>query len=485
MFDVLDLPFDQYQRYGLVSALLESVRAPGGSFRVLDVGGRTGLLRKFLPADTVELVDVVPSDIEGLILGSGAKLPFKDNAFDVVAAFDTLEHVPPDLRGAFVSECGRVAKHYVMLAGPYDNPRVAEAEQHLLDFLKVRLNWEHRYLAEHRENGLPDAVQTRSILRAIPGARVESFGHGALDRWLLLMMLELYVEHEGLLHGIAPKLYRFYNQHLFRSDHGAEVYRHAIVAAYGDAPMPTLEGVLDPPGSAPREATQAMVDMGAEILRYDSLRDTYLPEMERMHAQVSAANKNAEEHRASMQTFADDLEQHRLTIEALRAELSDERKGVEAVIEDRDLQLNGFKARVEEQEGLVTNLTALREAESKELEARGAALQEANEALVRQNEEAVRVNEEMVHLNEEIARVNGLATKLGEDIKGLAGNLSAATEQRDEARRMLTEERARADALAESARSFTGKVLRKLKIQKLSPDLLERRGGIEFDSDPE
>ncbi|MEM8711260.1 MAG: class I SAM-dependent methyltransferase, partial [Planctomycetota bacterium] len=120
MSHVLDLPFDQYQRYQLVAALLASVRRDGETFHILDVGGRTALLRQFLPGDRIDLVDVDPSDVEGLILGSGAQLPFKDDAFDVVAAFDTLEHVPPDLRGAFVSECARVSRRYVMLAGPYD-----------------------------------------------------------------------------------------------------------------------------------------------------------------------------------------------------------------------------------------------------------------------------------------------------------------------------------------------------------------------------
>ena len=535
MFDTLDLPFDQYQRYGLVKALLESVRAPGERFHVLDVGGRTGLIRKFLPDDDVELVDVEPSDIEGLILGSGAQLPFKDNSFDVVAAFDTLEHVPPELRGAFVSECGRVAKRYVMLAGPYDSPRVAKAEQHLLDFLQERLKWEHRYLAEHRENGLPDAVQTRSILRAIPGARVEAFGHGALDRWLPLMMLELYIEHEGLLHGIGPSLYRFYNEHLFRSDHGTEVYRHAIVAAYGDAPMPSLSQALDAPGSAPREATQLMMEMGAEILRYDSLRDTYLPEIERMHGEVAAATKDAEEHRLTMQALVDDLKEHKLTIEALRGELSQERAVAQDVMRDREVQVNGFKARIEELGHHVSSLTAMREAEIKEIEVRGvalneasAALNEANEKLCQQNEELVRSseevaqqgeriaqqterigqqNEELVQRNEEIIRLHGEASKLGQDIQGLISNhehelvkmteevtvelkakfdaeLSAnLSSQRDEFRRLLVAERERGDALAESARSFTGKVLRKLKIQKLDPELLKQRRPFKFDAE--
>ena len=120
MRDVLDLPFDQYQRYELVRALLENVRQPGESLDVLDVGGRTALLRQFLTQDRVHLVDVEPSDADGLILGSGARLPFADDSFDLVAAFDTLEHVPPPLRDDFVAECARVSRRYVMLAGPYD-----------------------------------------------------------------------------------------------------------------------------------------------------------------------------------------------------------------------------------------------------------------------------------------------------------------------------------------------------------------------------
>ena len=47
MTRISELPFDQYQRYALVSNLLESVRGSGESFRILDVGGRTALLREF------------------------------------------------------------------------------------------------------------------------------------------------------------------------------------------------------------------------------------------------------------------------------------------------------------------------------------------------------------------------------------------------------------------------------------------------------
>ncbi len=492
MSDVLDLPFDQYQRYGLVAALLSSVRAEGESFRVLDVGGRTALLRKFLPDDQVHLVDIDPSDVEGLVLGSGAQLPFKDNSFDVVAAFDTLEHVPPALRGAFVSECGRVAKRYVMLAGPYDSPRVAQAEQYLLDFLKVRLNWEHRYLAEHRENGLPDAVQTRSIFRTT-GARVESFGHGSLDRWLLLMMLELYVEHEGLLHGIAKRLYRFYNEHLFRTDHGPEVYRHAMVAAYGDAPMPTLEHALDPPGSAPRELTGKMIEMGAELLRYDSLRDTYLPEMERLHAAVAEATKNAEEHAATFGTFQADLAGHKETIEALRSDLTTERANAEAVAASSQEQIGGLTSDLAGHKEVIAEISKLREAELAELEARGLQLTETHEELARVGKEFNDVRElvksalppggegESIGFGDEVRLLMAAreaSDQAAKDSKEQAENLQRLLE---ESRALLSKERERADTLAKDAMHPFSRAARKVTGRKLDEDLLKEQGPVAFD----
>jgi len=85
------LPFDQYQRYRLVADLVERLaEASDEPLRVLDVGGRTALLREFLPNVRVELVDMEASEVEGLVLGDGSALPFATESFDVVCAFDTL-----------------------------------------------------------------------------------------------------------------------------------------------------------------------------------------------------------------------------------------------------------------------------------------------------------------------------------------------------------------------------------------------------------
>ncbi|MCA9002586.1 MAG: class I SAM-dependent methyltransferase, partial [Planctomycetes bacterium] len=128
MIDIHALPFDQFQRYRLVADLVEQALGSKRG-RVLDVGGRTELLQAFLKSHDIFLVDVEASDAKGLILGSGAALPFADDSFDAVCAFDTLEHVPVALRDDFVRECARVCRGYVFLAGPYDDPDVARSEE--------------------------------------------------------------------------------------------------------------------------------------------------------------------------------------------------------------------------------------------------------------------------------------------------------------------------------------------------------------------
>ena len=84
MTDVAALPFDQYQRYRLASDLLDEVRPKGTTWSVLDVGGRTALLRSFLPRDRVVPVDLEASSERPLVLGDGSALPFADASFDAV-----------------------------------------------------------------------------------------------------------------------------------------------------------------------------------------------------------------------------------------------------------------------------------------------------------------------------------------------------------------------------------------------------------------
>jgi predicted nucleic acid-binding Zn-ribbon protein len=337
----LELPFDQYQRYRLVADLLATLRTgpqpgpkKGGAKRassepltVLDVGGRTALLRSFLPDERVTLVDLEASSEPGLVLGDGAALPFRGGSFDVVAAFDTLEHVPPKLRPKFVAECARVAKRWVVLAGPYHSKRVEQAEQILQRFLKDKLALQHRYLEEHRHHGLPSLKETEAELAAL-GAKVRSVGHANLERWLALMCLSMYLDHDPALRGLASSIHRFYNAALYASDHAEPVYRHLVIAALDGAQLPEDEdvlGLLEPP-VAPKGALEPFTELAGELVAFDRERGEWRLERERLREMARELTSDLEGHRRTLDELGRDLELERKQggelVDALESERS-------------------------------------------------------------------------------------------------------------------------------------------------------------------
>ncbi|MCK6444825.1 MAG: methyltransferase domain-containing protein [Planctomycetes bacterium] len=432
MTDVLELPFDQYQRYKLTADLLETLRAPKERLSVLDVGGRTALLRSFLPQDDVQLVDVEASAERGLVLGSGAALPFKDASFDAVCAFDTLEHVPPPLRRAFVRECARVAKRWVLLAGPYEAPRVVAAEEHLQRFLREKLKTEHRYLNEHRGHGLPVRAEVEAELAGL-GARVASFGHANLERWLVGMCMSMYLDDDPALRGLAKHFHRYYNRELFRSDHADDVYRHVVVGALRGASLPrdpAASGALDAP-AAPRGALAPFAALLEELAAFDRERDAWRDEREKLKRVARDLEHDLTGHKKSLAErvatneeqarvigdLRDDLDGHRRSLAELgaaraaeaqdfaavraelEAELGRQREALEAAAEQArrmdvhvaDLE-NLLASRALELEG-VQRERAAAEAELARLRAYS---QELEAALHRANESAARLNQELV-----------------------------------------------------------------------------------------
>ncbi|MEO6708339.1 MAG: methyltransferase domain-containing protein, partial [Planctomycetota bacterium] len=323
------LPFDQYQRYRLVSDLLGTLRGKK-KLEVLDVGGRTALLRGFLPKDHVTLVDLEASQEKDLVLGDGAKLPFRDKSFDVVAAFDTLEHVPPKLRTAFVAECARVSRGYVVLAGPYDSERVAEAEKILQKFLKEKLGEEHRYLEEHRHNGLPSRERTEQQLEEL-GAKVASFGHANLERWLAMMCLSLYLDQDPALRPLAERIHEFYNGALYASDHAGPVYRHVVVASLAGGPLPDVASVLDAP-RAPAGALEPFTEVFGELAEFDRERAAWRLERSRLDQINQDLTRDLAGHSASLDEVERDLGLERQELSQLRELLESERsQATEAV----------------------------------------------------------------------------------------------------------------------------------------------------------
>ena len=75
--------------------------------RVLEIGGGTGLLRGALSnsAEMFVCTDIAPTENTDLVC-DGRALPFERAAFDLVVAFEVLEHVPDT--DTFLRECARV-----------------------------------------------------------------------------------------------------------------------------------------------------------------------------------------------------------------------------------------------------------------------------------------------------------------------------------------------------------------------------------------
>jgi hypothetical protein len=81
------------------------------------------------------------------------------------AAFDTLEHVPPRAREAFVASAARRASA-TCCSSARTSARGRGGESCLQRFLKDKLGVEHRYLEEHRHHGLPDRARVEAQLAA-------------------------------------------------------------------------------------------------------------------------------------------------------------------------------------------------------------------------------------------------------------------------------------------------------------------------------
>ncbi len=189
-----DFPWtwDQLQRYAVLAAFLD-VFYPGRRPRLLDVGGvspfRNGI-GTWLPAmrirpETTTVLDVVHHRESGFVQGDACRLPFQTGSFDVVSALDVVEHIPGDKREALVSEAFRVSRGSVVLAAPFRDSFIDEAERLLFDQIKTLYGVGHRQLLEHRELGLPEAAVVSGLLKSCaPEAPRIEFSYGSLRSWL-------------------------------------------------------------------------------------------------------------------------------------------------------------------------------------------------------------------------------------------------------------------------------------------------------------
>lgn len=95
---MIDILFDQYQRYNNVANLINNLREAGQTFSILEVGANEHQnLEKFLPEDHITYLDIqLPDNLKDnpkYLLGDATSMEFPDNKYNIVVALDVFEHI--------------------------------------------------------------------------------------------------------------------------------------------------------------------------------------------------------------------------------------------------------------------------------------------------------------------------------------------------------------------------------------------------------
>lgn len=236
--ELLNIPFDQYQRYRVLKDIAEIIKNQTGNrdLKILDVGGHSTTMegkpwlpiKEFLPEDKTSVVDIPVCDIPAYIRGSGDKLPFKKDSFDIVTCQDVLEHIPAEKREEFIQNLIETGKDYIIIGCPFYSENSALSEKIFFEYIKNKIGGEHHHLKEHITNGLPKIEDIEQILNR---KRLEFsiIPSGYIYNWLLMNLIKVYISSIPDSLKLHTMIDRFYNMNFYESDQREPTYRHIFV----------------------------------------------------------------------------------------------------------------------------------------------------------------------------------------------------------------------------------------------------------------
>lgn len=222
------LPFDTFGRYRLITDIINLNRNKQ-SLKILDVGGRYNILKKFLPNDEVHYLDleINPKD-ENAFKGDGCDMPFKDNSYDFCVSADVFEHIPLKKRKKFLKECIRVSKNAMILAAPFYSKEVQQAEINANESFKILSGSDHIWLKEHLENGLPDESEVLGFIKE-RNLYFQKTYINDLRLWEQLIRIGFIATDFNIFGKEFEDFNDFYNTKVFPFDRSPDSYRKVFL----------------------------------------------------------------------------------------------------------------------------------------------------------------------------------------------------------------------------------------------------------------
>lgn len=211
----------------MIRDIIDKNRKQNQKFRILDVGGRGNLLKKFLPRDDIFYIDpYIQTTEKNFIKGDGCSMPLENESFDWVTSADVFEHVPEENREKFLAENIRVARTGVILAAPFFSEEIQEAEKNANENFKILSNGsDHVWLREHIDNGLPMENSVEEFLKN-NGLEFQKIYSNRLFLWELFIGIAFAAEkYAGLVGDEFKNLNYFYNSEIFPYDSANPSYR--------------------------------------------------------------------------------------------------------------------------------------------------------------------------------------------------------------------------------------------------------------------
>lgn len=217
--------WEVYARYFLASQSIYYVceKLHLESPTILEIGANgEQYLNEFLPDAIVIPSNMNPENlnktVDNLVVADASDMHMiPDNSYDFVISCAVLEHIPPKLHRAVLSETFRVARIGVFHAAPLESEYVNRAERTVSNFHEQLHKVKHRWIEEHLINGHPSVEAISSYCREL-GMDYSIFQHMDYQLWTSLYCTTLETGRYG--GRFREYINVYYQQELFHRDAG-------------------------------------------------------------------------------------------------------------------------------------------------------------------------------------------------------------------------------------------------------------------------